>query len=284
MDTYLGRKESKEYNLGESVVFNLAISSNDYYCTVLFDNFFASSNLSQTLFEKNIYSIGTVWAKSKTCQKSQKSDCKLKTCTNVICVKWMDNQAVTLIRSNAGNLNQILSVLPCQKGASSKSTVPCPIIVKKYNQSMGGVDLCDQYTAAYHLDRRSKFPFYLRIFFDLMDVAMVNSFIIYDKLYSNALSFLDFKLVVSESLIGSFTTWTRELPSSCPTNRRLAQVVTNESQSHFPEYQETCQRCVYCSIGGIENRTFVRCVTCDIPLCLQKERNCFLLHHQHTNK
>ena len=60
MDTYLGRKESKEYNLGESVVFNLAISLNDYYCTVLFDNFFASSNLSQTLFEKNIYSIGTV--------------------------------------------------------------------------------------------------------------------------------------------------------------------------------------------------------------------------------
>ena len=85
----------------------------------------------------------------------------------------------------------------------------CPIIVKKYNQSMGGVDLCDQYAVAYHLDRRSKFRFYLHISFDLMDVAMVSSFIIFHKLYPNALSFLDFKLVVSESLIGSFTTRAR---------------------------------------------------------------------------
>ena len=54
----------------------------------------------------------------------------------------MDNRAVTLIGSNAGNLNQMLSVLRRQKGASSISAVPCPVIVNKYNESMGGVDLC----------------------------------------------------------------------------------------------------------------------------------------------
>ena len=209
-------------------------------------------------------------------------DCEFKTCKNVISVKWMDNRAVTLIGSNVGDLNQMSSVLLRQKGASSKSAVPCPIIVRKYNQSMGGVDLCDQYTAAHHLDRRSKFRFYLRKFFDLMDVALVTNLIIYEKLHPNALSFLNFKLVISESLIGSFTTRTREFPSNRPTKRRLTQVVTNESQSHFSEYQQTCQRCAYCSIGGIENRTFVMCIICDIPLCLQKEGNCFLLHHQHT--
>ena len=64
---------------------------------------------------------------------------------------------------------------------------------------------------------------------------MVNSFIIY-KL-QNALSFLDFKLLVPKSLIGSFTTRTRDFPSSHPTKQRLAQVVTDESQSHCPEYQ-----------------------------------------------
>ena len=74
---------------------------------------------------------------------------------------------------------------------------------------MDGVDLCDQYTVAYHLDRQSKFRFYLYISFDRMDVAMVSSFIIYDKVHPNALSFLDFKLIVSESLIGSFTTRAR---------------------------------------------------------------------------
>ena len=170
-------------------------------------------------------------------------DCEIKTCKNVICVKWMDNRAVTLIGSNVGDLNQMLSVLRRQKGASSKSAVPCPIIVKKYNQSLGGVDLCDQYNSAYYPDRQSKFCFYLCIFFDLMDVAMVNNFIIYDKLHPNALSFLDFKLVVFEGLFGSFTTRTREFPSSRPIKRRLTQVLTNESQSYFFEYQQTCRRC-----------------------------------------
>ena len=55
-----GAKESTEYNLGESVVLNLAIALDDSYCTLVFDNFFASPNLVQTLFDKKIYSIGTV--------------------------------------------------------------------------------------------------------------------------------------------------------------------------------------------------------------------------------
>ena len=30
---------------------------------------------------------------------------------------------------------------------------------------------------------------------------------------------------------------------------------------------------------GKENRTFVICLACNIPLCLVKERNCFQKHH-----
>ena len=286
MNMYLGRKESTEYNLGESVVLNLASALDDSYCTLVFDNFFASPNLVQTLFDKKIYSIGTVRSNRKNMPKFspdksfQRGDSEFKTCKNVICVKWMDNRAVTMIGSNVGDSNQISSVLRRQKGASTKSAVPCPILVKHYNHGMGGVDLCDQYTAAYRLDRRSKFRFYLRIFFDLLDVAMVNSFVVYDKLHPNELSFLDFKLIVSQRLIGSFTTRIRAFPCARPTKRRAVQLVSNESQSHFPEYQETRRRCVYCSVGGIENRTFVMCLTCNMPLCLQKERNCFLFHHQ----
>ena len=78
-------------------------------------------------------------------------DCEFKTCINVICVKWIDNLAVTLIGSNVDDLNQMLSVLYHQKGDSNKSAAPCPIIVKNYNQSMCWVDHHDQYNVAYHL-------------------------------------------------------------------------------------------------------------------------------------
>ena len=78
----------------------------------------------------------------------ERGDCEFKTCKNVICDKWMDNRAVTLTGSNVGNFNQMSSVLHRQKGASSKSALSCPIFVKKYSQSMDGVNVCSQYTAA----------------------------------------------------------------------------------------------------------------------------------------
>ena len=47
-----------------------------------------------------------------------------------------------------------------------------------YNSSMGGVDLMDQCSAAYRLDRKSFVKFYLCIFSDLMDnESIVTSFI-----------------------------------------------------------------------------------------------------------
>ena len=45
---------------------------------------------------------------------------------------------------------------------------------------MGGVDIMDQGSATYRLNWKSSVRFYLRIFFDLMDVACVNSYAIYN--------------------------------------------------------------------------------------------------------
>ena len=45
------------------------------------------------------------------------------------------------------------------------------------NSNMGHVDVIDQKTAAYRLDFKSKFRVYLRMFFDLNDIVIVNSHI-----------------------------------------------------------------------------------------------------------
>ena len=60
----------------------------------------------------------------------------------------------------------------------TKSSVPCPKVVKLYNSDMAGVDLMDQRIAAYRLDRKSSVRFHLRILFDLMDIVCVNSYLI----------------------------------------------------------------------------------------------------------
>ena len=72
------------------------------------------------------------------------------------------------------------NVMRRTKGFATKTPVSCPNIIKMYNASMGDVDVIDQKAAAYRLDRKNKLIFYLRMFFDLIDIAIVNSHIVYD--------------------------------------------------------------------------------------------------------
>ena len=48
--------------------------------------------------------------------------------------------------------------------------VSCPNIIKFYNN---GIDIMDQKPAAYRLDGKSKYRFYLSMFFNLMDLTHV---------------------------------------------------------------------------------------------------------------
>ena len=72
------------------------------------------------------------------------------------------------------------NVMRRTKGSATKTPVSCPNIIKMYNASMGDVDVIDQKAAAYRLDRKNKLIFYLRMFFDLIDITIVNSHIVYD--------------------------------------------------------------------------------------------------------
>ena len=65
------------------------------------------------------------------------------------------------------------------EGSAKKTPMSCPnILIKMHNASMGGVDVIDQKTTAYQLNRKSKFRFHLMIFSDLIDIAIVNSHIV----------------------------------------------------------------------------------------------------------
>ena len=68
-DLYLGKKESREENLGPSVVFSLTECLEDMYCTILFDKFFYSPSLIIKLFDKGLYRIGTARTGRKECRK-----------------------------------------------------------------------------------------------------------------------------------------------------------------------------------------------------------------------
>ena len=198
---------------------------------------------------------------------------------NVMTCKWMDNRGVLMAAAAIGDFDSTSTVKRRGKGSATKSSINCPTVIKMYNEGMGGVDLLDQRVASYRLDRKSKFRFYLRIFFDLLDIACANSFIVYNILYpQKRFTLLDFKIVVAKSLIGNYSNRVRSMKSSQPSRRSVAGTPI-AAPDHLPIFMDKRSRCVYCSVGGIESRTFVKCTTCEKALCCVKERNCFLLHH-----
>ena len=116
-------------------------------------------------------------------------------------IQWLanDNRSGLLLSSAFEWMNDILSVQRREKGSKIKFSAPCPKIVKLCKSGMGGVDLMDQRTAAYCLDWKSSVRFYPCIFFDLMDIACFNSYLVYNMKHPNKLLLLNYKIAVAKN-------------------------------------------------------------------------------------
>ena len=116
-------------------------------------------------------------------------------------------------------------------------------------------------------------------FFDLMDIACVNSYLIYSMRHLNSFSFLDYKIVIAKNLIQYNQDRKRAVPMLRPCKKKNQPESIDNHGGHLPDYQTIRKRCVYCAMESKENRTFIIFLPCNIPLCLVKERNCFQRYH-----
>lgn len=287
LELYLGKKESAEENLGPGVVLKMTEGLENTFCTIFFDNFFNSPSLIVKLYDRKLYGIGTARKDRKGMpnlmqdKKMKRGDFEFQFSDKVGCCKWFDRRSVVMLFSNVDGMTTTSTVPRRQKGSTTKLQVTCPDVIKMYNKGMGGVDLIDQRSAAYHLDRKSSIRFYLRIFFDLMDVACANSFIAYNMLYPNEMTLLDYKIIIATHLIGKYTSRSRAPPDGKTGSKRKFQYQFQQENLplHLPEFQDCRKRCVYCYKNGLEMKTPVRCSECGVFLCLVKDRNCFTKHH-----
>ena len=114
-----------------------------------------------------------------------------------------------MLFSNVEGMPITSNVTYRQNESVSKFQVLCPDVNKMCNKGMSSVYLIDEKVAAYHLDHKSTNKFYLWIVFDLMDIACANSYIIYNMMHPNDLTLLDFKIIVSNYLVGRYTSRSR---------------------------------------------------------------------------
>ena len=192
-------------------------------------------------------------------------------------IKSMDNKSVILL-SNYLNPTETQQIDRRVKGSPDKVKVACPTVIHEYNQFMGGVDLSDQMKVTYEVDRRSKFRFYLRVFFDFLDIAVVNSNIVYNKIASTpSMILLDFRYSIAQNMIWKFSGRKRAVPLSRPSKRLRRQ--SFDVVDHLPDFASSQVHCALCSSKKVENQTYVRCTSCNIALSLQKDHNCFQQYH-----
>ena len=197
----------------------------------------------------------------------KRGDYQCKFYNHVACIKWYDSKSMMLVGSHFEEITSISAVQRRLKGSSSKIPVNCLNGIMLYNSKINEVDLMYQLKSEYQLDRTSKFRFYLCLFFDLFDLALVNSFILNKKLKNKDLTLKEFKICIVLKLIASFVRRKLSCPKHRLSKRIKAQRPRSIPPSHLLIFLETRRRCTVCSQAGKENRTFVTCSLHDVVLC-----------------
>lgn len=160
-----------------------------------------------------------------------------------------------------------------QKDGSHK-TFDCPQAINFYNKFMGGVDKADQYSTTYDIDRKSN-KWWRRVFHRLLQIAAVNSWILYKQLKKKEIPLIFFLIPLGDQLIEIGKSGSKNVRNAStgrpPKKKKFMTKIT-----HQPVEMKTSRRCRCCGEKKIQKRTTVLCNTCDVPLCI----SCFVPYHK----
>ena len=107
---------------------------------------------------------------------------------------------------------------------------------------------------------------------------MVNSRIVFNTLNAEKqLTAKEYQLKIAQGIVGGFSSRTRSI-STVPTKTKSCSIRTVVTD-HLPIVGDR-DRCKYCQESGKDLKSYVYCTTCKVVLCLNKDRNCFMLYHQ----
>jgi len=181
------------------------------------------------------------WHERKTYKMSlQNSDLSL--------VIWKDNKVVQLI-TNVYDPKSLDFKNRNSHRSDEVITIKIPTPIMKYNEFMGGVDLSDQFCAYVETGRKS-LKWWKKLFFHILNVCVINSWIIY-KSYGYEIKLKDFKFQLSTELL-------------CQSFRmKKISVGIIKEDRHFPGRRGTRK----CNYKYCEKKTIFFCKSCGVSLC-----------------
>lgn len=161
--------------------------------------------------------------------------------------------------------------------------VPIPDTIKDCNKHMGGVDLSDALKHYYTVQHKTK-EWYKSFFLHLLDIAIVNAYIIYKthkeekegkKDNTTTMTQQQFREALFQELANHGSSSTSTSGQSKPAAIHLPMYFT-EGQDIPKEQAASADRrnCKLCN-----RKTPVGCTICQVPLCFIPTRNCYRDYH-----
>lgn len=247
-------------SLGHRVVMNLMEPFLGKGHRLFVDNFYSSIPLFLDLLSKNTYATGTIVSNRKYFPQGLKDlkgcldigSYKFATSSKLLACIWRDRRDVYMLSTMHNN--SVSTVLKRPKGEKDKKLIPCPTCIIDYNQNMGGVDLMDQQLSYYSLTQRRSIKWWKKVFWRLVDVTIINSWIIFRT--NNPRSPIDtqfkYRVELCRQLVQPLLNL--KASSNCPASlkvqrgRRPTTVTERLNGKHFIYRSEsgTRMRCVVC--------------------------------------
>ena len=280
---------SMENGLTHAVVMKLVepLKNRGHHCYT--DNFYTSPALFADLRSNGFGACGTLRLNRKGIPKSikppiRKGDTKVVNVDeSMLVIKWSDKREVTIL-TTIHQPGHVSVQRRNRRAPGGRETVQKPTAIVEYNTYMGGVDRADQLLSYYGFAHRTV-KWWRRLFFFLLDTAVVNSYVLYCEEHPDKkrrMTHVQFRIELANNLLGQ----AGEDPSSSHGPQAyILSFSARLTERHFPDTigktagGKSIQRdCKVCSQrkGRGRKTTVYKCKQCDLPMCVVP---CFELYH-----
>ena len=301
-NVYTGAVQGQtETGLTHAVVVNLTDSHRNAGHVVFTDNFYTSPTLADSLLAAGTHLVGTLRVnrlhvpqplkKVKDFDKSNRGSMRYVQSGNKVFVQWKDKHTVTTLSTYHKATDYVMKQRNTKEGGRRVVLeVKMSNVVQDYNHGMGGIDVFDQRCTPYRMCRKSR-KFWKAVFFDFIEIAAVNSMILFEAYRAThpelnrpaSYDHEEFRVALTRQL-GSIEDDAPvpiyHPPRPPPKRSAAAKAAPLSPGSHLPRFTPGTRRnCFFCYQQEHAERKYqTKCVTCDWYFHIE-QRNCFEAYH-----